>query len=410
MERKWMVIIAVIALAFFVYFGYAKYTAPKTKATPEPTVLEETPEVVSASGEVVPVKWANLAFKMSGRVEEVAVEVGDEVEDGQLLARLDTTDLEHAVAQAEAALKVAEARLAQLNAGAREEEIKAAEEAVAAAEADLASAKAELASAQANLAKLLAGPTERELEIAERKVNLAKNQLWGAQGQRDAIKGSPLAEPGEKDAAEAAVGAAYEEVQIAQLEYEDLKAGAREEDIAIARAQVEGARARVNAAKAQVGRAKAQLDLLREGASEEEIAVAQAQVEEAQAALDRARSALEDACLTAPFAGTVTRVDLREGEMVTAGLPVIVIGDLSHLRVETTDLSEIDVAKVKVGQKVDITFDALPETKLAGRVTKIYPMATQKEGGTNYTVVIEFEETDPRLRWGMTAFVDIFVE
>ena len=76
---------------------------------------------------------------------------------------------------------------------------------------------------------------------------------------------------------------------------------------------------------------------------------------------------------------------------------------------ETTDLDEIDVARVAAGQAAAITFDALPERVFAARVTRVSPMAEPGTGGVNFTAVLELEETDPALRWGMTAFVDIEV-
>jgi HlyD family secretion protein len=114
--------------------------------------------------------------------------------------------------------------------------------------------------------------------------------------------------------------------------------------------------------------------------------------------------------LTAPFEGTVGLVHVREGEEVLPGQTVLVLGDLSDLRVETTDLDEIDVAVVQPGQAVDLTFDALPDKVLPGRVVRVASMATPGQGATTYTVIIDFEETDPALRWGMTAFVDIVTE
>ena len=89
---------------------------------------------------------------------------------------------------------------------------------------------------------------------------------------------------------------------------------------------------------------------------------------------------------------------------------LVIVGDLATLRVETTDLDEIDVARVSVGQQVGVTFDALPERVFAGTVTRVSPMATSGSGGVNYTVVIELDDVAPALRWGMTAFVDIEVE
>jgi multidrug efflux pump subunit AcrA (membrane-fusion protein) len=85
------------------------------------------------------------------------------------------------------------------------------------------------------------------------------------------------------------------------------------------------------------------------------------------------------------------------------------LGDVSEFLIETTDLNEVDLYLLQVGQTVDLTFDALPERNMKGVVTKIAPMASLEQGGTNYKVTIELDEQDPDLRWGMTAFVDIFV-
>jgi len=342
--------------------------------------------VVSASGELVPARRASLSYEIGGRAVTINVEEGDVVEAGQVLVQLDATDLEQAVAQAEAALSVAQARLAQVKAGARPEEIASAEAAVTAAQAQLAAAQANLSAAQAELARLQAGARPEEITIAEIGVARAKTY-------------KEMDRPG-AEVSEAAFNArlAAHDLDLAKAQLDLVKAGATAQELAQAQANVKAAEAQVQAAEAAVSQAQARLDLLKAGASEKDIAVSEAQVAQAQAALDAAKAALSKATLTAPFAGTIGAVYVREGEMITPGQPVIVLGDLSTLRVETTDLNEVDVARVKVGQKVDITFDALPERKLMGTVTHIAPMSAVGGGGG----------TD--LRWGMTAFVDIIVE
>jgi len=80
---------------------------------------------------------------------------------------------------------------------------------------------------------------------------------------------------------------------------------------------------------------------------------------------------------------------------------------MAALRVETTDLSEADVARIRVGAVANVTFDALPGKTLTGKVTRIAPMSTPGQSGVNYTVLVELNQIDPALRWGMTAFVDI---
>jgi HlyD family secretion protein len=86
---------------------------------------------------------------------------------------------------------------------------------------------------------------------------------------------------------------------------------------------------------------------------------------------------------------------------------VITLGDLANLRLETDDLSETSVGKVKIGQIVTVAFESLPTREFNGKVTRIAPMASQKQGGTNYTVTVEVAGLDPSLRWGMTGHIEI---
>ena len=80
------------------------------------------------------------------------------------------------------------------------------------------------------------------------------------------------------------------------------------------------------------------------------------------------------------------------------------------MRVETTDLRETDVTRLVEGMSVEVTFDSLPGEVFQGEITHIAAMSTVEKGSTNYTVIVELAELDPRLRWGMTAFVNITTE
>nr|HID12767.1 HlyD family efflux transporter periplasmic adaptor subunit [Anaerolineae bacterium] len=257
--------------------------------------------------------------------------------------------------------------------------------------------------------QLESGATEAEIAAARAQVATAQAEQRAAREAHDQtmkcydIGGKevcPALGPLEEQA-RYRLHAADEALAAAQAQLDALLAGADDE--------VRAAEAAVWAAAAQRDSAQAQLDLLKAGAKAEEIAVAEAAVAQAQAALDAARVALERCEVRAPFASTVGAVNVRVGELVAPGQPLVTLGDLTTLRVETTDLDEIDVARVAVGQRVFITFDALPERVFAGRVTRISPMADPGAGGVNYTVIVELGETDPAILWGMTAFVDIEV-
>jgi HlyD family secretion protein len=87
-----------------------------------------------------------------------------------------------------------------------------------------------------------------------------------------------------------------------------------------------------------------------------------------------------------------------------------VLADLDRLQARTTDLTELDVARVAVGQPVVITVDGLPEVKLEGHVARIGLRAEDYRGDVVYPVYVEFDEEVPELRWGMTALVEIDVD
>jgi HlyD family secretion protein len=389
----------------------------------------------------MPIKQADVAFGVGGRVTQVMVEEGEKVTEGQPLASLDASRLEVGVIEAAAALSTAQRELALTKAGPTSEQVKVAEAVVRVAEenkrhaeivvdqaeANVESARASVAQAAASLQELRAGPTADELEVARQKVEQAKAQLYGYQGQRDALGGmvgKAGYRVGNYEAAEGQVMATENAVTIAKLEREILAAGASEEKIDAAEAQVAQAEAGVRAAEVQkqmaqqqvltsqrqLERARADLALTRAPVRDEQVRVAEARVEQAEAALQKAETALQDATLQAPLSGTIAKIRIDPGESVMAGTPVISLGDLSQFQVETTDLDEIDVARVREGQTVDLTFDALPDVNLMGTVREIALKADSTAGGITYRATVALEETDPRLRWGMTAFVDIEVD
>ncbi len=150
--------------------------------------------------------------------------------------------------------------------------------------------------------------------------------------------------------------------------------------------------------------------LLQAGSRPADSAAAEADVTSAQTSLDRAQNGLRNLELVALFAGTVGAVHVRAGELAGLGQPLVTVGDLSTLQVETTDLGEVDVAQVAVGQKVTVTFDAIPGQSFSGQVSRISPLGETSAGEVRYTAVIGLDEVTPAIRWGMTARVSIEVK
>jgi multidrug resistance efflux pump len=408
-------------------FGFmSRQGAPAVVEAAEVAPREDRANQILVEGKVVPIRTVSLGMATGGRVTEVAVAEGAQVAAGQVLARVDAARQTAAVAQAEAGLRRAEARVQQLKAGARPQELAAAQAALDAAQAQLAriqqgarpedirAAEAALSAAQASLAKLQEGAGSGQLIAARTEVLNAGAVLQQAQAAYDKVKGNPD------------IGALPQSVQLqqatnaynaAKARLADLEAGATNADLAGAGARVRQAQAQLDAlkaaarpaeiaaAEAEVRRAAAQLALVREGPRSEEIAIAEADVAAAQAALDQARAALADTELRAPFAGTVAELNLRVGEQAAPGASAVTLADFSAWVVETTDLTELNVVRVQPGDTVTISLDAAPGLELAGEVVRINPVGRDQRGDVSYTAELRPLQTDPRLRWNMTAAV-----
>jgi membrane fusion protein (multidrug efflux system) len=134
--------------------------------------------------------------------------------------------------------------------------------------------------------------------------------------------------------------------------------------------------------------------------------VADAKVVQAQAALEVAQAALAESTLAAPFDGTVVKVNFATGELVQPNQAALVIADLTHLQVETTDLSERQIAGVKIGQAAGVHIEALNQD-FNGQVAAIVPLAAQYNGDRVFKVTIALDQQPQQLMWGMNADVEI---
>jgi HlyD family secretion protein len=160
-------------------------------------------------------------------------------------------------------------------------------------------------------------------------------------------------------------------------------------------------------AQAAVDAAERDYEKVKDGPDPEALELAQARFDNAEAALRAAEEALVDMEMRAAFDGTISEVLIRSGEFVGPGQPIMILADLTELVIETTDLNEIDVAQIEVGDSASITFDALPDLILEGTLTYIAPKSSAGTG-VNYLVEVQLNEDFPEsVRWGMTAFVDI---
>jgi HlyD family secretion protein len=173
------------------------------------------------------------------------------------------------------------------------------------------------------------------------------------------------------------------------------------------RLQGRGRQAQRDLAKADVAVAQAQLAQTATDPRAVDLAVAAADVESARVAVAQAQYDLDQATITAPFAGTVAQLNLTVGEYVTPATPAVVVADTSAWLVETDDLTELDVVQVHVGDAVNVRFDAIPDLKLAGAVQGIEALGQNRQGDIVYTVRVDLPQSDARLRWNMTATIEV---
>ena len=162
-----------------------------------------------------------------------------------------------------------------------------------------------------------------------------------------------------------------------------------------------------DAASAAFSLAQDALARIREGGGVDPVKldVAEARLASAKAGLECAEAWVAAHELTASLGGTVVDIAVQPGQMVSVGTPVMVVADISSWIVKTDNLSETQVAGVKVGDQVEVTLDALPGLSLSGEVTHINARYEEKRGDTTFTVTIRVNESDPEMRWGMTAAI-----
>ena len=413
---------------------------------PEPYDITEDPDVevieiqrdtilatINATGRIEPEAEVQVDFEASNSVvHEVLVQRGEYVTAGTDLARLDTSELELAVKQAQVDLGRAEAQLEQLYRPPLAEEVVSAQAAVESAQANLdhvldgpgqdeiVSAQAAVDSARANLAEVLDGPSEDDITVAAANLRRAEVALKEAQWAYDqvAYRGDVSSLPQAAQLEQATI-----DYEAALANYHLAVQGPSDADIAAARsqlAQTESSLARllespteadIAAARSQVAQEDASLARLLEEPDEAEIAAAQAAVEVARLGLEQAELNLAKALLIAPIDGVVTEVNIKRGERPPTELAAVVITDMSDFYIDV-EVDEIDIGRVQLDQRVVVVVDAVPEEEFAGHVADISPgpMQGASSGIVAYEVTIALDTDDPRLKSGMTSDATIETE
>lgn len=352
----WGLIILALVGGIGIAFGVRWWLSVRSHVTTDDAGIEAT--------------MLQVAPKIGGRVLQVLADTGDRLAPGQVLARLETDDLEANVRKAEAA------------AAGRRKDVLQAETALGFESKDVASqnAKAEAAASGSDLRvqqavtaasleeqrvanqlrQVHAALAAAEADRAKAQADLGRMEQLFSQGavsaqQQDAARNAETDARARVEAAQAAVALAESErgqIAIKRQDIDASRAASREAKAALSGAQ---------AARMQVGVRRAQLE------------AALAQVNEADQELRLAQIALQNAEIRSPAAGVITQRLVEPGEMVAVGQPLFTITrDVAR---DTTwvvaNLEETQVGRVRVGDAATITVDAYPGVVLRGRVIEI---------------------------------------
>jgi multidrug resistance efflux pump len=342
MKRTLFIAIIVLSLGILVSAcGGAANATPTAEVIP--TVIAD--DTVIAEGRLEPVHYADVAFDNGGTVSEVLVQDGQQVKKGDVLIRIgDATDPNYAAAELE---------LANVEQAFRDLEKTAGSE-LAQVIIDLREATARQKEAADYLHYL---QTDQTIHQTDTKITLVRTPF----GLRFRYKDRDFVAPAPAD-------------WIIDAQ----------NDLALKTAKME-----------ELQRA---YDRMKDGVDTEQLALLEAR-------LHAAKAMLASFAVTAPFDGVVANMDVKVGSTVQAGAMAVTIADLTEWVIKTTDVTEIDVVNLSEGQPVTVTFDAFPGVELTGSVVSIAKVYTQNQGDVVYEVVVKLSETDPGMRWGMTADV-----
>jgi HlyD family secretion protein len=427
----WTLIVLVIGVPIFVKI--LKGDNPADKIQTVKVEKQDIKSTVLATGQVVSETDLNLSFKTSGIVEQVLVKEGEKVKPGQILARLSQRDQLATLTSARGALAQAQANYNKVLAGASNEDITAMQVALENAKVSLINTKkqqetvvsnaystllntpfqalastANVGSASVTISGTFIGTEQGVYKISVYNTGSEqKFQISGLENGDGLVKTIPVP-LGTKGLYIQFSGTVYSgdvwTINIPNTlsssyvtNYNAYQSAVKAKDLAI------------STAESVVASAQANLDLKKAAARPADLQVAEASILSAQGQVQSALASLENQIISAPSGGTITNVDIKIGELATALKTVIVLQDVNSLHVEA-NVSESSIANLKVGQKVNLTFDALGLDRVfTGEIQTINPGATVVSGITNYKITAGFNEQTEAIKPGMTANIIVLI-
>jgi HlyD family secretion protein len=360
--------------------------------TPLPTVVLDigsspstpggaTAGEVTASGVVSSPQEAHLAFGQGGIVQAVRVALGDSVRAGDVLVELES-------ARAQLDLDHAQRILREMTSAAA---IAAADQATALAQQDQDKAQKKVNGLTYPRA------TEAFIDNLKAQIVLARRELADATGDFNDVEDRASNDPGR---ARAQVRMTDAQINLNKLvgNYNWYTGQPSEIDVALTYANLEAATAAVQ--EAQWYAAALRGDPVPPEASGAKLA----ELQGAKDAVAGAQAQLEATRIVSPVDGVVGSVGIHPGEYASPGQAVVIVTDLEHLQVETTDLSELDLPKLQIGNPATIDVEALGEQAF-GHIIAISPVADLLGGDVIYTVFVALDDAPAGLRPGMSTVV-----
>ncbi|MEM7552673.1 MAG: efflux RND transporter periplasmic adaptor subunit [Cyanobacteria bacterium P01_A01_bin.84] len=373
------------AITTYTFIGRGRGKEDITKLT-VPVSRKNVTLRIEASGNVVPIQSVNISPKNPGTLTKLYVEQGDEVEQGQLLARMDSADIQARIAQARSNLAQAQAQLAEAKAGSRPQEI--------------TQAKARLAQVRAQLLAAERGNRPQEISQAQSQVTAARAKANLAQQRVERYRSLYQQGATQRDTLDQYISeaqASQANLREAEKRLSLLKSGSRQEDITRLRANVKEAWANVK--------------LLEAGSRPEVIAQRKANVGAAQAQLQAEKVNLENTIIRAPFSGIITQKYANIGAFVTPTTSASTSASATSSSIVAlakglevlANIPEGDIGAIEVGQKVEIVADAYPDKVFQGKVRLIAPEAVIESGVTLFKVKVALKTGQEKLQSGLNV-------
>lgn len=433
-KTKWVVIIIII-LAIAGYFVIkSAFKNPLEGFVVQKIDRGEVLQEVSETGSVQATDNISLGLKTLGKISAINVSVGDDVKKGQILASIDTNQLNSQLKNYQAAVEVAKAQYQKLLVGLTPEDLKTYEVAKESAQDDLASTYASavitlndaytkiynsLTAVQSVQESYFSNSDQEGIKIVDNK-KIISDSVTNIKFYLDTAKvtsdrndiDSALAQ------AEASLNKTFNALKIIR---ETVDAGVyyskvsstdktaidtQRSNINTGLTNVTNAQQDISADKIALQKAEDNLALKKAKPRQEDIDLYEAQIEQAQANVDLIQSQIADAYLRSPLDGKITKINAKPGEVVSANQAVVNLFSSSAFQIKA-DIYEQDIVNVKVGNDVKINVIAFPKDVFYGKIILIDPAEKIVDNVVYYQVTIDFPEQPEGIRSGMTADIVI---